>query len=60
MEDHMQKTQAYRDAQKRYDAKSTVFIGLKLNKKTDADIIAAIEKQDSKQGYIKDCIRRCL
>lgn len=30
---------------------------IKLNKNTDADIIAELEKQDSMQGYIKKAIR---
>ena len=29
-----------------------------MNKKTDADIIAHLEQQDSKQGYIKRLIRQ--
>ena len=29
----------------------------RFNKKTDADIIAILEKQTSKQGYIKSLIR---
>lgn len=29
-----------------------------LNKGTDADVIAKIEAQESKQGYIKELIRR--
>ncbi len=30
---------------------------IKLNKNTDADIIAELAKQDSMQGYIKKAIR---
>lgn len=30
---------------------------LKLNKRTDADIIEVLEKQDSMQGYVKKAIR---
>ena len=40
-------------AQERYDRENTVFVGLKLNKKTDADIIALLENSDNKQGTIK-------
>lgn len=32
-------------------------IYLKLNKDNDADILAHLEKQDNKQGYIKELIR---
>lgn len=56
-----EKTQAYKDAQARYDEKKTQFFGLKLNKETDADIIAEIEAhKESRQGFIKDCIRKAL
>lgn len=49
------------DAQKRavakYDAENTKSFLLKLNKKTDADIIAFLENQPNKMGYIKNLIR---
>lgn len=48
-------------AQAKYDKANTIFIGIKLNKKTDADLIEQIERsaeQDGgKQGYIKRLIR---
>lgn len=44
-------------AQKRYDASCTTQVALKLNKKTDADILAWLSKQATKQGYIKSLIR---
>ena len=44
-------------AQAKYDKDNTVQIKLKLNKKTDADIIKRISEADSKQGYIKELIR---
>ena len=50
-------TDAKREAIKRYDAANTRQIHLKLNCKTDADIIEHLEKQESIQGYIKDLIR---
>ena len=40
-----------------YDKKNTKGIYLKLNKKTDSDIIATLETQDNKQGFIKALIR---
>ena len=46
--------------QARYDAKNTVRIPLKLNRKTDADIIALLEKQPNKQGFIKKILRKEL
>ena len=47
-------------AQERYDKENTVFVGLKLNKKTDADIIAFLEKSDNKQGTIKNILKNFL
>lgn len=44
-------------AQAKYDKDNTVQIKLKLNKKTDADIIRALELSKNKQGYIKELIR---
>ena len=49
------------DAQKRavakYDASNTKSFLLKLNKKTDEDIIAHLEKQPNKLAYLKNLIR---
>lgn len=57
-------TQAQRDAVRRYDKENSVQYAIKLNRKTDADLIEAIEQAASeeggKQGFIKACIRRCL
>lgn len=50
-------TDAKREAIARYDAKATRQIHLKLNLKTDADILEHLGKQDSIQGYIKRLIR---
>lgn len=47
-------------AQERYDRENTVFVGLKLNKKTDADIIALLEKSDNKQGTIKKILKNFI
>lgn len=44
-------------AQERYDRENTVFVGLKLNKKTDADIIALLQSTDNKQGLIKVALK---
>ena len=44
-------------AQAKYDKDNTVQVKLKLNKKTDADIIKRLSEADSKQGYIKELIR---
>lgn len=41
----------------RYDAKNTRQIRLKLNKKTDADILQKLDSVENKQGYIKSLVR---
>lgn len=43
--------------QQKYDKVNTVFIGLKLNKKTDRDILEAIEGKP-KQTEIKRLVRK--
>lgn len=50
-------TEAEKRAVAKYDAKNTRQYHLKLNLKTDADIIKRLEQQESIQGYIKDLIR---
>lgn len=45
------------ERQARYDAKATTRIGIKLNNKTDADVIEWLNAQESKQGAIKEAIR---
>lgn len=42
----------------KYDKKNTRDIRLKLNKKTDADILEKLDSVENKQGYIKDLIRK--
>ena len=44
--------------QSRYDAANTIQVKLKLNRKTDADIIAWLALQENKQGMIKAIIRK--
>ena len=41
----------------KYDAANTVQVKLKLNKKTDADILKRLDEIGNKQGYIKTLIR---
>ena len=41
-----------------YDKENTTRINLKLNNKTDADIIEKLRLVESIQGYIKELIRR--
>lgn len=51
------KTAAELRASKKYDAANTKQIMLKLNLKTDADILERLEASGNKQGYIKALIR---
>ena len=44
--------------QERYDRKNTVQVKLKLNMKTDADIIEYLNTLDNKQGTLKELIRK--
>lgn len=41
----------------KFTKEKTVSVNLRLNKNTDADIIAKLETVDSKMGYIKALIR---
>lgn len=48
---------AQRRAIQKYDAANTKQIKLKLNVKTDADILQHLATQENIQGYIKKLIR---
>ena len=50
-------SESQRRAQARYDAEHTTRISLKLNTRTDEDIICWLWRQKSKQGSIKKLIR---
>lgn len=50
-------TEAKRKANARYDAAHTRQVLLKLNTKTDKDILQRLDEQKNRQGYIKDLIR---
>lgn len=45
------------EAINRYQKKNVIQLNIRLNKKTDADIIAALESVSNKQGLIKSLIR---
>lgn len=47
-------------AQSRYDAANTVRVNLKLNRRTDADLIAALDAARAKQTLIKQALRAYL
>lgn len=44
-------------AQARYDEKNTKHYGVKLNLKTDADLVSALDAETNKQAYIKNALR---
>ena len=53
-------TPAQKRAKDKYDKANTVQIKIKLNLKTDKDILEALERSGNKQGYIKKLIREDL
>ena len=53
----MMSTEAQKRASAKYNADNTVRITLKLNKKTDADIIQKLESEPNKSAYIKAKLR---
>lgn len=53
-------SESKRSAQRRYDKKNTTQVLLKLNIKTDADVIGKLTSVDNKQGYLKELVRSDL
>ena len=53
-------SEALKRAVKKYDKTHTKEILLKLNLKTDEDILSKLDKVPNKQGYIKGLIREDL
>lgn len=51
-------TPAQAKAQARYDKANTKQVMLKLNRNTDADILAKLAEVGNVQGYIKQLIRK--
>lgn len=50
-------SEAQKRASEKYDRNNTVQLHLKLNKKTDADVLQILDAVDNKQGFVKDLIR---
>ena len=48
------------DAQKRYEAKNVVKVLLRLNKKTDADILSHLDQTQQLSPQLKKIIRKGL
>ena len=49
-----------KEAKARWEKENTVFIGLKLMKRTDADILSALDTNRPKQTQIKEWIRKAI
>lgn len=45
------------NSQRRYDKRYTRMISLKLNRRTDKDILQVLEQCENKNGYIKKALR---
>lgn len=45
-------------AQEKYQKENIIRVVLKLNKKTDADLLEWLETLDNKQGTIKEILRQ--
>ena len=59
MDEPKEKVRRY-GPQMRYDAVNTKKVVLKLNLKTDADILKRLDEVGNRQGYIKKLIRQDL
>ena len=53
-------TEANRRAKKKFDALNCIHFSMKLNKRTDADIIALLDSAESKQGLIRKALREYI
>lgn len=51
-------SKAQKEASKRYDAENTKQYKIKLNKRTDEDIMNQIKRLSTFQGYVKELIRK--
>ena len=51
-------SESQKRASKKYESENVVKLCIKLNKKTDADVLEKLGQVDSKQGYIKELIRK--
>lgn len=50
-------TEAQLKAVRKYDKANTRQVHLKLNRRTDGDVLEKLDSVPSKQGYIKELIR---
>lgn len=56
----MKASDAQLRAAEKYDKANTVRLSIKLNKNTDADILAALDCSGNKQGLIKAALREYM
>ena len=50
-------SEAKKTAKAKYDQRTAVYVSLKLNRNTDADIIEILEAAENKQALIKQALR---
>lgn len=53
-------SEAQKRAQKKYDAENVYQFSIRLSRKTDAEIIAALEEADSRQGLVREALREYI
>lgn len=53
-------TEAKKRAKARFDNANCAKFGIKLNKRTDAEIIALLRNAESKQGLIKQALKEYM
>lgn len=55
--DTIEKKKRHSEAVMKHSEKSVIQLNFKLNRNTDADIIAALTSVGNKQGFLKELIR---
>lgn len=53
-------TTAQKEASKKYDKENTRSFSIKLNYKTDANLISWLESMKNRQGFIKQLLNKAL
>ena len=53
----MAKTEAQKRASRKFEANNMIQFNIRLNKRTDADVIEFLETLDNKRGFILELIR---
>ena len=53
-------TEAKKKSKARFDALNCVKFGIKLNKRTDAELIELLQSVESKQGLIRQALREYI